>query len=198
MDGSPEAATREERAGVALRSRRIAFAAAVIASSVALTVLMAATLFAGDPDALGIAMLLLFALTLPWTTIGFWNAVIGFSLMGLARDPAGKVAPYLRETRRDGAIASSTALLVCVRNEDTARLARNLIWMLEGLAASRDGRWFHLYILSDSSEPAIAAAEEQMAATLAERFGPALEVTYRRRQQSVGYKAGNIRDFCER
>ena len=37
-----------------------------------------------------------------------------------------------------------------------------------------------------------------MAAALAERFGAALDVTYRRREQSIGYKAGNIRDFCER
>src|SRR5262245_26295710 len=110
MDGSPEPAPREERADFTLHRRQIAFAAAVIASSLALLTLMAATLFTGAPDALGIAMLLVFALTLPWTTIGFWNAVIGLSLMGFSRDPARAVAPYLRRTPRDEAISSSTAL----------------------------------------------------------------------------------------
>jgi membrane glycosyltransferase len=70
--------------------------------------------------------------------------------------------------------------------------------MLEGLAATREAGSFHLYILSDSNESAIAAAEEKAAAALAERFGAHLEVTYRRRERSVGYKAGNVRDFCER
>jgi membrane glycosyltransferase len=198
MEGSLEAGLRRGSAGIALRRRRIAFATVVVASSIALLVLMAATLFAADPDPIGVAMLLLFALNLPWTTIGFWNAVIGFSLMTFARDPAGGVAPHMRNVEGDGKIGSSTALLICIRNEDTARLSRNLTWMLEGLIATREARWFHLYILSDSNQPEIAAAEEAVSAAITDRFGSALDVTYRRREQSIGYKAGNIRDFCKR
>jgi membrane glycosyltransferase len=185
-------------AGAPLRRRRIAFAAAVAGSSAALLALMAATLFPAGPDAIGVAMLLLFALTLPWTTIGFWNAVIGFSIMTFARHPADVVAPGLREAGHDAPIESATALLVCVRNEEPARLSRNLAWMLEGLVATGEARWFHLYVLSDSDQPEVAAAEEGMVAALAERFGGALTVTYRRRERSTGYKAGNIRDFSER
>ena len=198
MEGSLETGLRRGSAGIALRRRRIAFATVVVASSIALLVLMAATLFAADPDPIGVAMLLLFALNLPWTTIGFWNAVIGFSLMTFARDPAGGVAPHMRNVEGDGKIGSSTALLICIRNEDTARLSRNLTWMLEGLVATREARWFHLYILSDSNQPEIAAAEEAVSAAITDRFGSALDVTYRRREQSIGYKAGNIRDFCKR
>jgi membrane glycosyltransferase len=198
MQGSLESAPGQERPGPALHWRRIGFAALVVGSSAALLALMAATLFPAGPDPLGMGMLLLFALTLPWTTIGFWNAVLGFALMGFSRDPAGLVAPHLRRIRGDEEIASTTALLVCIRNEDPARLARNLNWMLEGLAATGEGRWFHLYLLSDSNEPGICAAEAKLAAALAERFSEALAVTYRRRDESVGFKAGNIRDFCER
>jgi membrane glycosyltransferase len=46
-------------------------------------------------------MLVLFGLTLPWTTIGFWHAVIGFSLMCFARDPEQLVAPHLRSITGD-------------------------------------------------------------------------------------------------
>ncbi len=191
-------ASGHKNAGIALRWRRLGFATLVIASSAALLCLMAATLFIGAPDPLGIAMVLLFALTLPWTTIGFWNAVIGFSLMTFARDPAALVAPHLRSISGDEKIASNTALLVCIRNEDPARLQRNLQQMLEGLVAGGESRWFHLYLLSDSNQPAIIAAEEQIAAALSDRFGAALEITYRRREHSAGFKAGNIRDFCER
>jgi membrane glycosyltransferase len=198
MEGSLETAPRQRRAGNALRWRRLGFGALVLGSSVALLVLMAATLFAAGPDWIGAGMLLLFALTLPWTTIGFWNAVIGFSLMSFARDPAGRVAPHLRNVTGAEEITSPTALLICIRNEDTARLSRNLTWMLEGLVATGEARWFHIYILSDSDQLEIAAEEEKIAAAVSERFGAALTITYRRREQSIGFKAGNIRDFCER
>lgn len=181
-----------------MRWRRLGFAALVVTSSAALLWLMAATLFVSGPDAVGIAMILLFALTLPWTAIGFWNAVIGFLLMTLARDPAALVAPHLRSVNGNEKISSDTALLICIRNEDTQRLQRNLQQMLEGLVAGGESRCFHLYILSDSNQPAIAAAEEQVAAALRARFGAALDVSYRRREHSVGFKAGNISDFCER
>ena len=180
----------------ALRWRRIGFAALVLGTSAALLVLMAATLFTATPDAIGIAMLLCFALTLPWTTIGFWNAAIGFSLMLFSRDAATLVAPHRRHALGGGKIASKTALLVCIRNESAARLSRNINWMLEGLTASGEAGWFHLYILSDSDEPATAAAEEAVAAELKQRFGSSLPITYRRRDQRSGFKAGNIRDFC--
>ena len=181
-----------------MRLRRLGFASLVLASCAALLWLMAMTLFVAGPDPIGLAMLVLFGLTLPWTTIGFWHAVIGFSLMCVARDPERLVAPHLRSITGHEPITSDTALLVCIRNEDVHRLRRNLAWMLEGLAATGEARWFHLYLLSDSSEADIAAQEEQIAGELSTQFGPALRVTYRRREDSTGFKAGNIRDFCER
>jgi len=184
--------------GFALRWRRLGFAALVLGSAAALFALMAATLFPAGPDPIGIGMLLLFAVTLPWTTVGFWNAVIGLGLMIFSRDPAGLLVPHLRSIAGNEKIESATALAICIRNEDTARLSRNLNWMLQGLVASGEARWFHLYILSDSNESGVFAAEEALAAALSERFGAALTVTYRRREHSVGFKAGNLRDFCER
>jgi membrane glycosyltransferase len=53
-------------------------------------------------------------------------------------------------------------------------------------------------MLSDSNQPEIAAAEVQAAAALAQRFGSALEITYRQREHSEGFKAGNLREFCGR
>jgi len=198
MQKSFDMSPAEPGAGLSLRWRRVGFAGLVLGTSAGLLWLMAATLFTQGPDALGIIMLVLFALTLPWTTIGFWNAVIGFALMTFTRDPAAWVAPDLRGTEGEQKIDSSTALLVCIRNEDTLRVQRNLEWMLDRLLATGESRWFHLYMLSDSNQPEVIAAEEQAAAMLSDRYGPALKVTYRRREQGSGFKAGNIRDFCER
>ena len=144
-------------------------------------------------------MLLLFALTLPWTTIGFWNAVIGFALMSFARDPAGVVAPYLRNARRrrKGSRApprSSSAFATKI-----PRACRAIsTWMLEGLAATREAALVPS-LHPERQQPACdRRSGGEGGAALADRFGTALGVTYRRREQSIGYKAGNIRDFCER
>ncbi len=177
---------------------RITFAVLAGATAVALFALMAVTLFPSGVDVAGSVMLFLYAVTLPWTVVGFWNAAIGFSLMTFARNPAALVAPHLRSITGREPIESSTALLVCIRNESTRRVAENLRWMIDGLIAAGEARWFHVYVLSDSSEPAVAAEEERMAAELAERYGSAIAVTYRRRETAAGFKAGNIRDFCER
>src|SRR5690606_21223859 len=114
------------------------------------------------------------------------------------RSPVAVVSPELEEPAGGEPITESTALLVCVRNEDPERLRRNLSWMLGALAAHAEANRFHLYVLSDSDRPAVAAAEEALAQELTQRFGDRLGVTYRRRSHSTGYKAGNIRDFCER
>ncbi|MFZ9506833.1 MAG: glucans biosynthesis glucosyltransferase MdoH [Burkholderiaceae bacterium] len=182
-----------------LTGRRVLFASLVFLTAAGLLALMAAALFLpAGIDAWGIAMLAAFVFTLPWTTIGFWNALIGFLLMTFARDPEGLVAPHLRSIRGDEAIDSSTAIAVCIRNEDPERLARNLGWMIERLAATGEGRWFHVYMLSDSNQPDILAAEKVLADSLSARFEGRVAVTWRQRVGGEGFKAGNLRDFLDR
>ena len=45
---------------------------------------MALALSAGGFGIVDVVLLVLFALTLPWTVIGFWNATIGFLIMRFA------------------------------------------------------------------------------------------------------------------
>ena len=118
--------------------------------------------------------------------------------MTFARDPEGLVEPHLRSIRGDEAIDSSTAIAVCIRNEDPERLARNLGWMIERLAATGEGRWFHVYMLSDSNQPDILAAENALADSLSARFDGRVAVTWRQRVGGEGFKAGNLRDFLDR
>lgn len=195
---TPPDASRSRSRLPTLRTRRIGFVLLVLGTAVALLALMAVATFPAGVDPLGVAMLALFALTLPWTAIGFWNAVIGLALMGFARDPEGLVAPHLRAITGDEPIASRTAVAICIRNEDTARVSRNLHWMLEGLVATGEASWFQLYVLSDTDDPTIAADEQALVERLEARFGARLALTYRRRARGGGYKAGNLRDFCER
>jgi membrane glycosyltransferase len=152
----------------------------------------------GGFGAVDLILVVLFAVTLPWYVIGFWNATIGLLIMRFARDPIAAVTPVAGRVRGDEPITASTAILLCIRNEPPDRVARLLEPMLAGLAARGVGERFHVYVLSDSSDGAIAAAEDARFATLAEFWRGRIALTYRRRTDNVGFKAGNVGDFCER
>ncbi len=154
-----------------------------------------------SPGGIGLVdviLLALFAVTLPWYVIGFWNATIGFLIMRFARDPVAAVLPVVAHIRADEPITASTAVLLCIRNEPPERIVRMLEPTLQGLAASGVGDRFHVYVLSDTDAPNVAAAEDTCFAALAAAWRERIAVTYRRRPQNLAFKAGNIGDFCAR
>jgi membrane glycosyltransferase len=181
-----------------LNGRRVLFGALVVVTIVGLLGLAAAALSAGGLDALDVLLLTLFAATLPWTVIGFWNAAIGFLVMRFSRDPVAAVFPAAGRVRDDAPVTVSVALLMCIRNEPPARVLRNLAVMLEGLSRSGAAAQFHLYVLSDTSDAAIAVEEDARFSELAVAWQGRIAITYRRRADNTGFKAGNIEDFCQR
>src|SRR5260370_41671843 len=56
---------------------------------------------AGGFGAIDLILVLLFAITLPWFVIGFWNATIGLVIMRFARDPVAAVMPVAARLRGD-------------------------------------------------------------------------------------------------
>ena len=142
--------------------------------------------------------LVLFAITLPWMVAGFCNAVIGFVIMRFSADPVAAVLPAIARIRDDDPVTASTAILLCVRNELPVRTIRNLEPMLEGLFASGYGEHFHLYLLSDTNDAELAIREEALFSELITTWRNRIAISYRRREVNSGFKAGNVRDFCER
>jgi membrane glycosyltransferase len=177
--------------------RRVLFAILTAATMAGVLWLAARALAANGLDALDAVLLILLAVTLPWTVIGFWNAAIGFLIMRFSADPTATVFPAAVLSGREP-VTASAAILVCIRDEAPGRVLRNLEAMLAGIAASGPPERFHLYILSDTSDTSTAAAERIQYGALADRWRETIAVTYRRREHNVGFKAGNIRDFCER
>jgi membrane glycosyltransferase len=154
-----------------------------------------------SPEGLGIfdvVALALFAITLPWMVAGFCNALIGFVIMRVSADPVAAVLPAVRLVRGDDPVTASTAILLCIRNELPVRTIRNLEPMLEGLCASGYAERFHLYLLSDTSDAELAIREEALFSELATTWRDRIAISYRRRAENSGFKAGNIREFCER
>jgi membrane glycosyltransferase len=192
-------ASIREHAGLrrAVTRRRLAFALACIVSWVGLVALLAATLRPGGLDTLDIAILAVFALYVLWPLIGFWNAFAGFILMRFVRDPAGLVCPPARLVTGEEPIIGRVALALCIRNEDPQRVFGNARAMLAELSATPFAGHFRLHILSDTDRPDIAAREVRAAAQLQAEAPGRIAVAYRRRTSNEGFKAGNIRDFCE-
>jgi len=176
--------------------RRAFYTAMVVLTTVA--VLWLAVIAVPPTSFGGIAFLLLFTVTLPWSVVGFWNALIGLLLMRFSPDPTAAVNPLANSVSGAERITASTAILMCIRNESPDQVVRNLEPLMEGLARAGVADRFHVYILSDSSFSDVIEAEEALLGPFAETWKDIIPVTYRRRAINTAFKAGNIRDFCER
>jgi membrane glycosyltransferase len=197
LERSPLQSRQADATGNAMAGRRVLFAALMAVTMAGSIALAALALSPAGFSTIDIILIVLFAITLPWMVAGFWNAIIGFLILRFSSDSIAAVIPQASRIRGDAPISASTAILLCIRNELPERMLRNLQPMLAGIEKSGFGACFHLYVLSDTSDPHIASIEKERFIALAEHWRGRIAVTYRRRTVNTGYKAGNIRDFCE-
>ena len=196
LERSPPQAV-EAAAGNDISGRRVLFAVLFAATMAGSLSLAALALAPGGFGIVDVMLLALFAVTLPWMVAGFWNAVIGLLILRHSADPIAAAMPMMARIRGDEPVTASTAILLCIRNELPERMIRNLEPMLAGFDAAGCGARFSLYVLSDTSDAAIASTEEACFTALSLRWRDRIGIIYRRRAVNTGYKAGNIRDFCE-
>src|SRR5258708_32630252 len=116
-----------------LTGRRVFFTLVVLASMVGLVWLLSFALSAGGFGVIDFILVILFAVTLPWSVIGFWNATIGLFIMRAA-NPAAVGTPVSARVSGDDPIPAKTPILCCVRNEDTGRVIRTIEPMQGGIA----------------------------------------------------------------
>ena len=178
--------------------RRVIFFVLSIGTALLMLFLVHQTLAVTIPLVVRIIILGLFALTLPWMVVGFWNAIIGLLICQCVKDPIAFILPKNMQVSDSSPITHSTAILLCIRNESPARLIRNLQAMLDGLVNDHLGPFFHVYVLSDTNEATIAQEETASFEELRTKWHEQIQITYRRREDNAGFKAGNIADFCQR
>jgi membrane glycosyltransferase len=186
------------QANVELSRRRVIMAALNIATWLAMLWLAAKVLSAGGWTVVDMIMFVCFAFGTPWTVVGFWNSLAGLWLLHFHKDPMGAVAPYASAGDLATPITIKTAIFMTLRNEDPARAIRRLRIVKESVDATGEGAAFSYFVLSDTNRPEVAAAEEAAIAAWEAADPDAARITYRRRTDNKGYKAGNVRDFCER
>ena len=156
------------------------------------------------PEGLFLATLALLA---PWIALACANAALGWSVLIFTPDPPAHVVPVLRDARLQGQGEGAppqgrTAIAVCLRNEAMPPILAALGPLLDGLPASH----FDLWLLSDTREPGLCAAED--AAFEAFRAarpgdgdgdgdGDGARLHLRRRAGNAGFKAGNVMEFLD-
>lgn len=136
---------------------------------------------------LQLLLLVLFTLTFGW---------VAFSACQAA---AALIAPQPRADDRDGApLTGRTAIIMPVYNENPAATTARLFVMADGLSKAGQAGAFEIFILSDTTDPAVWLRETTAFAWLREALGGRMRVWYRRRPRNIGRKAGNVADFVTR
>lgn len=180
---------------VLTRRRRTVFVLNFV-SMIAILIGLIAVFGAGGWNTTDIIIMACVCVGAPWTVMGFWNAVIGLWLMHGSAGGLERAAPQMADAQSAAPITGRTALTLFLRNEPPEAAFARLVEMRRSLDMTGYGAQFDIYILSDTDDAAIALAEQQ--AFDATRAVLGQNATYRRRDDNVGYKTGNIRDFMRR
>ncbi len=167
--------------------RRAAFLGPVAAITMIGTAL-AASLTADVNDMLRIPLLALIAVNFFYLALVGWPGILGFLV---------HAAGHGLRTSGMATGLSRTALLMPIHNEDARAVFTAIDTMVRSIA---DAHLPHVdaFILSDSQDPVIAAAEAEAFAAIQARLplhGPSIH--YRRRTNNAGRKVGNLAEFCQ-
>jgi membrane glycosyltransferase len=188
--------TGAQSASIVMWRRRL-FAFVCFATLVVMTDRLAQILVVDGFSAVDALLIFCFVIFAPWAILGFWNSLIGLFLWFTPR-PLEAINPVALKARGDDPLFVRTAILMTLRNESPARAFRRLRTIKASLDAAGQGEHFDYYILSDSSKPEVIASERAAYAAWVPDFPKLDRLVYRHRDDNTGFKAGNVRDFCER
>ena len=160
----------------------------LFAATAALTLLSLGRLFglsiSGGIDVVEAVQLALFVPLFAWIALSFCSAVAGFFALLSGRADTGLLAEAPARLR------SRTAVLVPIYNEDVDAVFRRVRAMMRSLGATGAAAAFDIFILSDSTDQSIHAAERAAFERL--RGKNAVQLYYRRRPVNTERKPGNI------
>ena len=183
--------------GAAIARRRGLVAALNLASLAALLGSLAVFLAADGLGPADAVILVCFVVATPWTVLGFWNAAIGLVLLHARGEPARSVYPFFRSDEAPAILSSRTAIVMTLRNEPPRPSFLRLDAIRRSLEKTGQAHRFRFFVLSDTSDPAVARAEEAEFAAFRQGSAREAPAIYRRRAVNHGFKAGNIAEFLD-
>ncbi len=167
------------------RLRRAAFAIPVLGAA-ALATGLATYLTAGLADPLRWPLLALLAINVLYMALTGWPTVLGFLARLFGRTLQVSASP---------SGLSRTALVMPIHQEDPHAVFAAVEVMARAVNDAKL-RNVDLFVLSDTQDPAIAAAEARAFTALRARAAAGCALHYRRRTSNIGRKVGNLAEFC--
>lgn len=139
-----------------------------------------------------VTVILWLLLSLFTVTFGWIALTASAALAGLLSGGAGLRA------KADSPLQGKTVLLMPIHNEVPSNACASLRAMADDLHIRGLAQHFEIFLLSDTTNPAIWREEASSARQLREQLANVMPVWYRRRDQNTARKAGNIREFITR
>ncbi len=176
--------------------RRLLLAMLVAVTTAVGTVLMAHVLSLRDGRVLDLAVLAVFVVGFAWIALSFWVAAIGFGLHVLRLHPA----TLKRQFPSAGplpVLRGRTAILMPIYNEDPQQAFGRAVSTYRSVAATGQLEPFDFFMLSDTTDDAVARRELVLWMSLRKALGAGRKLFYRRRPLNLGRKAGNIADWLD-
>ncbi len=134
-------------------------------------------------------LLVLFVANFSWIALSCVSSLAGFLWLLLFAST---------RARPPGALRHRTAVIMPIYNERPGHVFGAVAAMIEEVEASGLGRAFEWFFLSDSTDPEIFVAEEQLFLALREKLGAGCRLYYRHRPKNLHRKSGNIEEFVTR
>ena len=139
-------------------------------------------------------LLVLFVALFAWIAFSFASTLGGF-VSCLMR---GGLRLGITRAGPRPSLSGRTALLMPTYNESPARVMAGLRAIIESIAGTGTASHFDVFILSDTTDPAVATQEREAFAALRIAVQGSGTVFYRRRDKNTERKAGNIADWVRR
>jgi membrane glycosyltransferase len=184
--------------------RRLLLGALVLVPTTVASAFMVNVLPYHGSSWLELAIVVFFGALFGWISIGFWTAIFGFWTLVRGRDRfaitnlAAPPADAAGETAGHAEPEARTAIVMPICQEPVERVFAGLEAIERSLVRAGALDRFHFFILSDTSDPAAAVAEEEAWFDWCRRTSGFDRIFYRRRKVRLERKSGNVADFCRR
>ncbi len=147
-------------------------------------------------DALLVAV---FGILFAWISVGFWAFMGGLFVLLTKRD---RFRVSKSCDGRDLSIPDAnarTAILIPIYNEEVSRVFAGVRTIYRSLKQTGSLDRFDIFLLSDSTSPDVWVEEEEAWHDFRrEEEGTEAHVFYRKRDNNIKRKSGNVADFCRR
>lgn len=181
------------------RARRVLFFGSVLLLTVLATFLFADWLQRTGLTPAKWMLIGLYAILTLGLSFGFCQALFGWIILMLRRDPA-RITRHieLSEASTQTPIQSKVALLFPVYNEEPKRFFNGIRTTYRELEKAGQLEHFSFFVLSDSNKPNHWIEEETQWLELIDELQARGRLHYRHRASNLNQKSGNVSDFCRR